>query len=348
MDTFQWMVCIDGLTTSWPMLRHMVGERVEPEHFENNKVAQKTLEKGRQVYQVPLLLRYVLYMCMTMVYCVFEKTTTIDQFLVIMIAKVLWCTVCTDPTIQRWIVEKTVVSHGVKTLYSHCSMCSKYIVSKCVLLCIRNVHADIVDIPNYHIFLLYKQIHWTSVRQLSKTVCLVLVMRYLRTDIDKYVWYKVLKIAYYYNSGHVFSTMTKEQAVIELNDIILNKKWSSWNSVETVNSIYTLVRTRVQDVAFTMSFQFGVVMAIWSVFYTVHVMNVWLKSVYWTMYCAISVTTSLSHYIVLCGMIMMTEYNPLMAALMMYFQHVFEYIISEIVFYSGHYHRIQQCIRHIR
>jgi hypothetical protein len=120
----------------------------------------------------------------------------------------------------------------------------KYILSKIVLKTCKN-SLDFVNLTNLHVIALMKNGPQIGVDFLQ-TLMAVGILYLLRINCDPakgsglYLYYKVLKLGYFYETGFMFQTMTVEDAKYLLEVVVREQRWNQFGKAEVVNSILTL------------------------------------------------------------------------------------------------------------
>lgn len=88
---------------------------------------------------------------------------------------------------------------------------------------------------------MYKYLSLDLVLDFVKSYFFIHVLYFLRNTEVTYYYYKAVKLAYYYSTGYLFNTITKDDSVYIVNIIIQEKRWFDIGRVEIVHAIYNII-----------------------------------------------------------------------------------------------------------
>jgi len=77
----------------------------------------------------------------------------------------------------------------------------------------------------------------------------------------------MIKLAYYYNTGHLFNQITTEDSIYIINIIVSEKKWNDLSNLEIVHAFYTLINNKYSsndNIYVTFSLYFAKFFTLWS------------------------------------------------------------------------------------
>jgi len=117
----------------------------------------------------------------------------------------------------------------------------KYSCSKLIISVLQNLDNGIKPIQNYQIFILYKYLSTDLVFGFLKSYLFIHVLYFLKNTESTYYYYKAIKLAYYYSSGFLFNTITKDDSLYIINIIIQEKRWFDIHKIEIVHAIYDII-----------------------------------------------------------------------------------------------------------
>lgn len=123
----------------------------------------------------------------------------------------------------------------------------KYSISKLIVSSIQNLHSDIDNIPNFHIFIIYSSLSFNYVYEIFKNYLFICLLYYLRNNDYLYFYYKAIKMAYFYHTGYNFAEMSLYDSVYLANLIVKEKRWNQLTKMEVVNMFYVLITSKFYD-----------------------------------------------------------------------------------------------------
>lgn len=120
----------------------------------------------------------------------------------------------------------------------------KYNLSKLIIAFVEKLHPNILKIPNYHIFILYKNISFTYLYNTIKVYLFITLLYFLKGNSNLYYYYKAIKLAYFYETGFLFNIIPTEMAVYTANLVIKNKRYNELSKIEICNAFYILIKDK--------------------------------------------------------------------------------------------------------
>ena len=119
----------------------------------------------------------------------------------------------------------------------------KYNFAKIIIYFIQRLHSDIMNIQNYHIFLIYNYLEFDFIWNVFKNYLFVSLLYFLRNSnqTSLYYYYKAIKAAYYCETGYLFNATTIHDSIYMINIIIKEQRWQDIKKLELINALYILI-----------------------------------------------------------------------------------------------------------
>ena len=148
------------------------------------------------------------------------------------------------PYIQNTIIKLNPINKYIDVYLLNKQIFIKYSVSKIIINFIKSLDSRIDFIKNSQIFVLYRYISSQIVIDFVKSYCFIYFLYFLKHNQTTYYYYKMIKLAYYYNTGHLFNQITIEDSIYIINIIVSEKKWNDLSNLEMVHAFYTLINNK--------------------------------------------------------------------------------------------------------
>jgi len=152
----------------------------------------------------------------------------------------------TLPMIQNWIVSHRHIRSYVESFVESKTMFMKYSISKLMINIIQKFDKEIVEVKNYHIFIIYKHLSLSYLYDFIKSYAFIHLLHFLRDKTSTYYYYKAIKLSYYYNCGYLFNVLARQDAIYIINIIIREKRWKDLTKVEVANAFYSLTSDAIK------------------------------------------------------------------------------------------------------
>lgn len=346
------MILLDGVVNASVFAREYMLYKLSAYRLDplQRKYKKAIVDQCRRVYKLDVLDRYMLYLGTYLVYLGITPWDTGTTLYTLMCSLAL-------PFIQNSIVNVRIIARFFASFNMHKRRFAKYSLSKLVVRSIASLDADIKEISNYNIFILYHFISTNMVYSFLKTYAFIYTLNWLRSDTSTYYYYKAIKFAYFYNTGYMFNVMTRKDAVFIINKITKDKRWNELGKIEVANALFTLISAEfTKDIAF----QCLKLLSTWSMLCVLKLLSVYLNTIllgvymwnveklHWTTWCSDNSTEKLAKYaigIVVYALVMLHA-NDLLIALVV-FGHRFMFVIfEELVFYIQNYKSIGKVLEY--
>jgi len=258
---FETTVLLDGAICSFVFLKNMY-ELPKCNNLNLNRDELKIHEKNvynekktlvynyNNLYRLVTFDRYILYLIMYVFNYLFSYLMFNNEFNVTYIHLMRICLLSlTIPPIQNSIFNSKYIKPSMVRYYENKFIFMKYSLSKLFIHFIENLHSDIKDIPNLHIFILYNNISIDFLYSIFKNylfIALLYFLKYSRTGY-LYYYYKGIKAAYLYHTGYMFNVIKLNDAVYLANMIIKEKRWHDLSKMEIVNAFYVLISSKFSN-----------------------------------------------------------------------------------------------------
>lgn len=289
---------------------------------------KKTIvEKCNKLYKIGIVERYLVYCLFYIVSIILGKSSYILIVLVI-------------PHIQNKIVI-------FDKYYNYKEIFIKYTVSKYIIYFLSTLHDSIIDIQNYHLFIIYNCISFDYIFEFVKSYTLISVLSILRTYESTYYYYKAIKLAYYYNCGYLFNVISVNDSVYIINAVINEKQWVHVYKIEVVNAIYTLINNKISLTYNNIYIYFLQLSSVWSIVSLLKVVPVWLSQISLIIFCLLKFKRSIKKSsIILIGFYCIT--NELIITSLIFYNDIIIYLLEDLYFYIYNANNIQKVIEHFQ
>jgi hypothetical protein len=171
------------------------------------------------------------------------------------------------PYIQNIIIKLNPINKYIDVYLTNKQIFIKYSFSKIIINFIKSLDSRINFIKNSQIFVLYRYISYQMVIDFVKSYCFIYFLYFLKHNQTTYYYYKMIKLAYYYNTGHLFNQITTEDSIYIINIIVSEKKWNDLSNLEIVHALYTLINNKYNsndNIYVTFSLYFAKFFTLWS------------------------------------------------------------------------------------
>jgi hypothetical protein len=171
------------------------------------------------------------------------------------------------PYIQNKIIKIDPIKQYIDVYLRNKYIFIKYSCSKLTINFIKNLDTKIDFIKNSQIFVLYRYISVQMFIDFAKSYCFIYFLYFLRNNQTTYYYYKMIKLAYYYTTGHLFNQITIEDSIYIINIIVSEKKWNDLSNLEIVHAFYTLINNKYNnndDIYITSGLYFSKFLTLWS------------------------------------------------------------------------------------
>lgn len=208
---------------------------------DNDNLKRILITKYNSLYEIQCIDRYILYCIVYGIYS-FVDWNLCDQGTSWQGIKDLHYFVyllLTLPVIQNKILVN--VGDYYRVYCENKQIFLKYSCSKLIISVLQNLDNGIKPIQNYQIFILYKYLSTDLVFGFLKSYLFIHVLYFLKNTESTYYYYKAIKLAYYYSSGFLFNTITKDDSLYIINIIIQEKRWFDIHKIEIVHAIYDII-----------------------------------------------------------------------------------------------------------
>jgi hypothetical protein len=203
---------------------------------DNDNLKQILITKYNSLYEIQCMDRYILYCIIYGIY------SFIDWNLCDRGIRDLHYFVYLLLTLP--IIQNKLLANVINYYHGYCEnkqIFLKYSCSKLIISSIENLDDGIKPIQNYQIFILYKYLSLDLVLGFLKSYLFIHVLYFLKNTESTYYYYKAIKLAYYYSSGFLFNTISKDDSLYIINIIIQEKRWFDIHKIEIVNAIYNII-----------------------------------------------------------------------------------------------------------
>lgn len=210
-------------------------------NIQNAVLKRRLISNYNSFYKVDLLDRYLLY---GSVYCIYLLLDLYDFNITTRGMLYYICLTSTIPYVQNWILNTSGLNQYYTDYKKNKYIFARYSISKFIISSIQNLDQSILHIQNYHIFILYKYLSFELITNFIKSYVFIYVLYFLRDYESTYYYYKAIKLAYYYSTGYLFNTISKEDSIYIINVIIREKRWFDVYKLEIVQAFYTIISDR--------------------------------------------------------------------------------------------------------
>jgi len=250
------MMISDGVYNGLVFTKEYIYYKIKSNLIVKNKVTidikKEVLNNYNNLYKLDIIDRYIIYLILYFMYkfiitillsweITFKFSQFINNICYIMIL------LLTLPYIQNTILTINPVNKCISCYLTNKDIFIKYCISKIIIDFIKNLDNRINFIKNSQIFILYSYISYNLVINFIKSYCVIYLLYFLRNNGSTYYYYKMIKMAYYYSTGHLFNQITIEDSINMINIIVIEKKWCDLSNIEFVHAFYILINNKYNN-----------------------------------------------------------------------------------------------------
>lgn len=191
---------------------------------------KEIIKRSRRIYTLNSIDRYLFYLS---IYLVYNILPVYKPLLLILVF----------PRIQNKILSWLPVDYYLENK----EIFTRYSFSKLIITSVQNLHNDIHEISNYHIFILYTELSLDYIYKIARNFAFVCLLYFLKSQDFTYFYYKAIKVAYMYHTGYNFVSMSLYDSVYLANLIIKEKRWNELTKMEVINMFYVLLSSKFSD-----------------------------------------------------------------------------------------------------
>jgi hypothetical protein len=229
MELFGQFILADGLVHASVFFYNVLSQRP----------VQEVVKNCTRCYLLDSIERYFLYIVLSFVNVLFPNT------LLLLLLGVF-------PHVQNQILTFSTFRNVVLRVREDRIMFVKYVAAKAIFRYIQSLHPNIQHAKNYHIFIIYRVLVHNVIVNCAKATILISFLWILKssqnTSSTYFYYYKIIKYAYYYQSGFLFTNIERTDAIDVINNMICSKRWQNVANPEVVNAIVALSRNRLLSV----------------------------------------------------------------------------------------------------
>lgn len=243
------MVVCDGAMTALAFVKqYILYKACRPQiqdREKKRKMKEAVVQRCSEVYVLGVVDRYLLYIAL---YSFYIAASSISSYLETstFASRLMYVVVCsaTLPAVQNAVVRNRFTDRYLVAYDQQKLIFFKYSVSKLVVNTVQRLDEGIVEIRNYHIFMLYRHITLSYLWEVLQGYCFIGLLYHLRGQERTYYYYKAIKLSYYYNCGYMFNVMSRREAVSIMNGVVLSKRWKDLTQMEIIHAVYTLASSK--------------------------------------------------------------------------------------------------------
>ncbi len=287
---FEGMIVADGIYNALIFAKEYIYYKIKYNMIVNDRgkvdfdikkvdfdIKRELLNNYKNVYILNIVDRYILY---STFYLSYNVITFIIWFLRIILLnnynnfyKIVDNTCYTVllllvfPYIQNIIIKLDPINKYIDVYLTNKQIFINYLFSKTIISLIKSLDSRINFIKNSQIFVLYRYISIQLIIDFIKSYCFIYVLYFLKNNQTTYYYYKMIKLAYYYNSGHLFNQITTEDSIYIINIIVSEKKWYDLSNLEIVHAFYILINNKYNsndNIYITFGLYFAKFFTLWS------------------------------------------------------------------------------------
>lgn len=213
---------------------------------------KKIIDNYNNIYKLSTIERYLFYFILSNIvifikhslnfifsYIIDKKSDIIFQFICCILNLCVFCIIV--PKVQNKLYIYNKIDNYRNNLINQVNIFIKYYFSKKLIIFIKNLNNNINEIRTYNIFIVYNYLTFDFILNFAKSYCFIAFLYYFRNSKETYYYYKIIKLACYYNYGLDFNIMTKEQSIDIINELIFYKKWKDLRDFKNTHAIYVLI-----------------------------------------------------------------------------------------------------------
>lgn len=247
----------NGLKFTQEYILYKVKTKLILNKNDNQDIKQELLKNYNNLYTLNIIDRYILY---CLLYCVVYVSylviwcwnilllydyNSFNQFIDNTFFTIVLLFVF--PYIQNIVLKLKTVNNYVSIYLTNKKIFIKYSLSKLIINFIKNLNLKIDFVKNSEIFILYKYLCFELLIEFIKSYVFIYFLYFLRNKEQTYYYYKMIKLAYYYNSGHLFNQITPEESIYIIKIFITEKRWHDISNLEIVHAFYTLINEKYKN-----------------------------------------------------------------------------------------------------
>lgn len=279
MTLLEAMIISDGIYNALIFTKEYVYYKIKYNLIINDKrqidstIKKELLTNYQNLYVLSIIDRYILYCTGYISYKLITIIVWSWQIILLNDNKYIYNTsyffllLLVVPYIQNTFIKIDKIHQYVDIYLKNKQIFIKYSVSKLSINFIKNLDSRIDFIKNSQIFVLYRYISYEIVIDFIKSYCFIYLLYFLRNNQTTYYYYKMIKLAYYYTTGHLFNQITVEDSIYIINIIVSEKKWGDLSNVEIVHAFYILINNKYNnndDIYVTSGLYFAKFFTLWS------------------------------------------------------------------------------------
>jgi len=250
------MIISDGVYNGLLFTKEYIYYKIKSNVIVKNKVIidikKELLNNYKNLYKLDIIDRYITYLILYFMYkfiitilLSWEITFKYSQYINNICYMMFLLLVL--PYIQNTIVTTKPMNKYISYYLRNKDIFIKYSISKIIINFIKNLDNRINFIKNSQIFILYRYISYNLVISFIKSYCIIYLLYLLRNNGSTYYYYKMIKMAYYYTTGHLFNQITIEESINIINIIVIEKKWYDLSNIEFVHAFYILINNKYNN-----------------------------------------------------------------------------------------------------
>lgn len=250
------MIISDGVYNGLVFTKEYIYYKIKSNLIVKNKgtidIKKELLNNYKNLYKLDIIDRYISYLILYFMYkfiitilLSWEITFKYSQY-VNNICYIMFL-LLTLPYIQNTIITIKPINKYISCYLTNKDIFIKYSISKIIINFIKHLDNRINFIKNSQIFILYRYISYNLVINFIKSYCIIYILYFLRNNGSTYYYYKMIKMAYYYTTGHLFNQITIEESIHMINIIVIEKKWYDLSNIEFVHAFYILINNKYNN-----------------------------------------------------------------------------------------------------
>lgn len=279
MTLLEAMIISDGIYNALIFTKEYVYYKIKYNLIINDKrqidstIKKELLNNYQKVYVLSIVDRYILYCTGYISYKLITIIVWSWQIILLNDNKYIYnvsyffLLLLVVPYIQNTFIKIDKIQQYINIYLKNKQIFIKYSISKLTINFIKNLDSRIDFIKNSQIFVLYRYISYEIVIDFVKSYCFIYLLYFLRNNQTTYYYYKMIKLAYYYTTGHLFNQITIEDSIYIINIIVSEKKWGDLSNVEIVHAFYILINNKYNnndDIYVTSGLYFAKFFTLWS------------------------------------------------------------------------------------
>lgn len=349
------LLLFDGVVCSIYFLREFLILKLSSRKLSKRAIMvynEEIVDKYNALYRLSTIDRYLFYLCIYFGYNIINYFYEENQYSYLLILPIVL------PSVQNSILSIPFISRRVDTYIEHKDIFVRYSIAKVSVHFVQQLHPQIEQIPNYHIFIIYKTLSLDFVWKIINNCLFISLLNVLRSYDSTYYYYKGIKMAYYYNVGYLYNIIPLGDAIYLVNIIIKEKRWRELEKLEVVNAFFTLVINKYEIFSqFSGSFWINSQMILFQLFSLYSIVSVFkLVTVYvsgiWVCISLISVAVYLAKLnikniitSILVYFLIIFNINDLIITLVIVTHKLVYYWLEEIYFFMNNTENVKKVIK---